>query len=1084
MASGSQNNTTYQAQKWTNLRAFTIGNTAKNVDGTAAVSWSKDEILGASTDAYFLRGDKTWSNSLSANFSAGTYILAGTYLQARNHMYLDAGHFYMKYSNTWYSVLHNHGNGNISVEAASGGLYIGYSNTTLINWLNGKMSLDSNGNLTMKNDIYYQGTKSSNRMIRFLNNSSGTDGNGIIIGGAGYVGIGSGESGDQSYSGGGYSAGSETLVLSSDGDIRLLPTQQDGYNVAYETLVTTSGLWVGKDGNTTREMVIAVRSGAGTISLWSAAAVAGDRGLWLTAHGSGGGYAVVCADTNNVSYLQGHRIGIKNTDSASGYGLSLYNGQYNGVPEYGMFFGGTGTFGKFGDVSADWATYFTMNRNDTRGWIFKSNGTSKNGNYNVASISGRGHFTGTLSPSSWIDGQRYTYAAYNIADYSNTGSYNPWMRATNTWSSGAENAKVGRWFSFGTLGTRFHWIGSTTTRTNNSYDNVMTFDISNGALYANGLIQSGTGFADHYNGSATKLAYSQTGLAASAMTWFTCWNGYELRAISKAETMAAVRGAASGSWGISVTGSSGSCTGNAATATTASYANVINNDGGRRASSEYMHADGKIRFYLATSSMTTGKPPCDGFIMKGGWDNAGGWDSMFAWGNDGHGYIRGSTGSGNSTNHTQAWRAWNTLLDSSNYTSYTVTKTGSGASGTWGINVTGSSGSCTGNAKTATTAASCSGNAATASKVGETNSWLYFNHSNEVNFGGANTSGDIYFGYRAIDSRPKPTNFIFGTGNGTATVKAATFIGALTGNASTATTLQTARNINGTSFNGSANITTANWGTARNFTIKDYNSNNAGTAVSVNGSGAVTLLMPSTIYCSDVRSGNTRIVSDWIGFYQSNNAGGKRYGYIECDVNRMYFRKENSSSQTHYFDFGSSVYIAGELNTGGVRARGGMMALSEANSGNCAVWFVNSTNTVSYWKMAVESSNNKFVFYRYDNGTLTSKFWINSNGTTGTSSSRKVKHDIQNINFNTGYIIDRMQPVSYIVNNDPKNKTTYGFIYEDLVQILPNVCDDNGGGVVGITYTAIIPVLVKELQSLRKRLAAVETELNYYRSKI
>ena len=65
MASGSQNNTTYQAQKWTNLRAFTIGDTAKNVDGTAAVSWDKDEILGTSTDAYFLRGDKVWSNILT-----------------------------------------------------------------------------------------------------------------------------------------------------------------------------------------------------------------------------------------------------------------------------------------------------------------------------------------------------------------------------------------------------------------------------------------------------------------------------------------------------------------------------------------------------------------------------------------------------------------------------------------------------------------------------------------------------------------------------------------------------------------------------------------------------------------------------------------------------------------------------------------------------------------------------------------------------------------------------------------------------------------------------------------------------------
>ncbi len=54
----------------------------------------------------------------------------------------------------------------------------------------------------------------------------------------------------------------------------------------------------------------------------------------------------------------------------------------------------------------------------------------------------------------------------------------------------------------------------------------------------------------------------------------------------------------------------------------------------------------------------------------------------------------------------------------------------------------------------------------------------------------------------------------------------------ITGNAKTATTLQTARTINGTSFNGSANITTANWGTARTLTI-------GSTGKSVNGSANV-----------------------------------------------------------------------------------------------------------------------------------------------------------------------------------------------------------------------------------------------------
>lgn len=78
-------------------------------------------------------------------------------------------------------------------------------------------------------------------------------------------------------------------------------------------------------------------------------------------------------------------------------------------------------------------------------------------------------------------------------------------------------------------------------------------------------------------------------------------------------------------------------------------------------------------------------------------------------------------------------------------------------------------GGCTGNAATATTASACSGNAATASKMGSAASWLYFNNSNEVNFGGTDSSNtNIYFGYRATDSRSKPADYYFGSGNGTA----------------------------------------------------------------------------------------------------------------------------------------------------------------------------------------------------------------------------------------------------------------------------------------------------------------------------
>lgn len=71
-----------------------------------------------------------------------------------------------------------------------------------------------------------------------------------------------------------------------------------------------------------------------------------------------------------------------------------------------------------------------------------------------------------------------------------------------------------------------------------------------------------------------------------------------------------------------------------------------------------------------------------------------------------------------------------------------------------------------------------------------------------------------------------------------------------TDNVASATKLQTARTINGTSFDGTANITTAKWGTARNIYIRDASQAHTGAAVSVDGSANEYLLLPSTITAS------------------------------------------------------------------------------------------------------------------------------------------------------------------------------------------------------------------------------------------
>ena len=109
----------------------------------------------------------------------------------------------------------------------------------------------------------------------------------------------------------------------------------------------------------------------------------------------------------------------------------------------------------------------------------------------------------------------------------------------------------------------------------------------------------------------------------------------------------------------------------------------------RPADANIQKGDGLVRYFLATGNMKSNKPMKDAQILHLAWDNPG-WDSQLAITNvDGDIQTRSQNGG--------TWGNWKTFLNENNYNNYAPTKTGGGASGTWGINITG-------NAKTATTA--------------------------------------------------------------------------------------------------------------------------------------------------------------------------------------------------------------------------------------------------------------------------------------------------------------------------------------------------------------------------------------------
>lgn len=92
--------------------------------------------------------------------------------------------------------------------------------------------------------------------------------------------------------------------------------------------------------------------------------------------------------------------------------------------------------------------------------------------------------------------------------------------------------------------------------------------------------------------------------------------------------------------------------------------------------------DGLVRYFLATGEMKSNKPIRDAAILHFAGDNNSGWDTQLAITNvDANIQTRAQSGG--------TWGDWKTFLDEKNYTNYAPTKTGGGASGTWGINITG-----------------------------------------------------------------------------------------------------------------------------------------------------------------------------------------------------------------------------------------------------------------------------------------------------------------------------------------------------------------------------------------------------------
>ena len=181
----------------------------------------------------------------------------------------------------------------------------------------------------------------------------------------------------------------------------------------------------------------------------------------------------------------------------------------------------------------DWVGFYNSVQGSTRyGYIqcnvdrmyFRKENSTANLSYYFdfnANVYTSAHFIGTCTASSWIGGQRDNNAGFNLTDATNTGSYWPWIRQTNTGS--------GRWFSLGNLNNQMYIMSSATSRTDNAYDRSWVWYGNDGHMVLEGgtyhqMIQMNTSHSEcsiAYNGNSGNTNWV-VGRTNSRFGW---WNG-------------------------------------------------------------------------------------------------------------------------------------------------------------------------------------------------------------------------------------------------------------------------------------------------------------------------------------------------------------------------------------------------------------------------------------------------------------------------------------------------------------------------------------------------------------------------------
>jgi hypothetical protein len=534
----------------------------------------------------------------------------------------------------------------------------------------------------------------------------------------------------------------------------------------------------------------------------------------------------------------------------------------------------------------------------------------------------------------------------------------------------------------------------------------------------------------------------------------------------------------SGTWGISVTGSSGSTTGNAATASlvTSTNGQLQAHDIRTIAPSAILASRAQFGFTSFNNNNTS--PYADFFHLRSYTDASGGNDNLVMFRKDTIGMRIYQQTFGSAT-------AYSSFKD-------IAFTDGTNASGTWGINITG-------NAATAT-----------ALQTARTIGGVSFNGTANINLPGVNTAGNQNTTGNAATATALQTARTIGgvSFNGTANINLPGVNTAgnqnTTGNAATATALQTARTINGVSFNGTANITVADatklplaGGTMTGLLVgqtsasTDVNTANDTGGLSLRGTTTTIASMSfhrAGAYAINMGLGTDNVfrIGGWSASANALTLTGAGVLTALADMRAPIFYDSNNTA--FFADFASAAADSVYSNGGYSISAGDGKGFRFWNNDSYKIYMSITSDGTWGGRVAGETTSDYNMYFRMAGGT--NRGFVFRNNTTNvagidasgngrfigdvvafSSSDARLKENLEVIPD----ALAKVQSLTgYTFNwNDKQDayeagKRDVGVIAQDVEVVLPEVVVDRElTGYKAVNYEKLVPLLIEAIKELK-----------------